>query len=93
MTVNLFVRKIEVVPVEVPDEMMINIIFDNCKENWDKRPRTAMEGDRDDYLNLSNWIAHRYGYVFADFYECNEDSYEYAEVTLPDGEIVPVLEY
>ena len=34
MKVNLHVPKVEIVPVEVPDEMLTNIIFDNCKANW-----------------------------------------------------------
>lgn len=92
MKVNLFVPRTEVVPVEVPDEMLTNIIFDNCKENWDRHPNTAVSSDKDDYLELSEWIAGRYGYTFGD---CEEaaNSYEYAEITLPNGEEVPVLEY
>ena len=92
MKVNLFVRKIEVIPVEVPDEMLTNIIFDNCKENWDRHPSTAVSSDRDDYLDLSEWIAEKYGYHLRDYDE-RANSYEYAEVVMPDGEEIPVLEY
>lgn len=84
MKVNLYVREIKVIPVEVPDEMMTNIIFDNCKENWDKRPQTAL-ADRNDYQTLAEYIYNRYHYDF-------DDDYEYAEAETADGEIVPVLE-
>lgn len=33
MKVNLYVPRTEIVPVEVPDEMLTNIIFDNRKAN------------------------------------------------------------
>ncbi len=86
MRVNLHVPKVEIVPVEVPDEMLTNIIFDNRKANWDKRPVTAVAPGRDDYTELENYISERYGYVFV-------DDFEYAEAETADGEIVPVLEY
>ncbi len=86
MKVNLYVRKVEIIPVEVPDEMMTNIIFDNRKENWDKRPLTAIAPDRDDYTALENYIGEHYGYAFV-------EDFEYAEVETADGETVPVLEY
>ena len=86
MKVNLYVPKVEIVPVEVPDEMLTNIIFDNCKANWDKRPQTALAPDRNDYESLVNYIGEHYGYAFvADF--------EYAAVETADGEEIPVLEY
>ena len=66
MKVNLHVPKIEIVPVEVPDEMLTNILFDNCKANWDKRPQTAVTPDRNDYIALKNYIAKHYGYIFVD---------------------------
>ena len=86
MKVNLHVPKVEIVPVEVPDEMLTNILFDNCKANWDKRPMTAVTSDRDDYTALENYIGEHYGYAFV-------EDFEYAEVETADGEIVPVLEY
>ncbi len=86
MKVNLFVRKLEIIPVEVPDEMMTNIIFDNCKENWDKRPQTAICKDKDDYTKLEDYISEHYGYSFT-------DDFEYAEAETADGELIPVLEY
>ena len=86
MKVNLHVPKIEIVPVEVPDEMLTNILFDNCKANWDKQPQTAVTPDRNDYTALKNYIAKHYGYIFV-------DDFEYAAVETPDGEEVPVIEY
>lgn len=86
MKVNLYVRKVEIIPVEVPDEMMTNIIFDNRKENWDKRPLTAITADRNDYGTLADYIFEHYHYDF-------DDDFEYAEVETADGETVPVLEY
>lgn len=86
MKVNLFVRKIEVIPVEVPDEMLTNIIFDNCKANWDKRPETAVVPGRDDYTALENYISEHCGYAFI-------EDFAYADVETTDGEKVPVLEY
>ena len=86
MKVNLYVPQTEIVPVEVPDEMLTNIIFDNRKANWDKRPVTAIVSGRDDYTDLANYISEHYGYVFV-------DDFEYAEVETADGEEVPVLEY
>ena len=86
MKVNLYVPKVEIVPVEVPDEMLTNIIFDNCKANWDNPSRTAIAPDRDDYEALVRYISHNYQLHFI-------DDYEYAEVTTADGEEIPVLEY
>ena len=86
MKVNLHVPKIEIVPVEVPDEMLANIIFDNRKANWDKRPQTAVAPDRDDYESLANYIGEHYGYAFV-------EDFEYATAETADGEEVPVLEY
>ena len=86
MKVNLHVPKVEIVPVEVPDEMLTNIIFDNRKANWDKRPQTALTPDRNDYESLANYIGEHYGYAFA-------EDFEYADVETADGEEVPVLEY
>lgn len=86
MKVNLYVPRTEIVPVEVPDEMLTNIIFDNCKANWDKRPETAVVPGRDDYTALENYIGEHYGYAFI-------EDFEYAEVETADGETVPVLEY
>lgn len=86
MKVNLHVPKIEIVPVEVPDEMLTNIIFDNCKANWDKRPQTAVAPDRDDYAALENYIGEHYGYAFV-------EDFEYAVIETADGEEIPVLEY
>lgn len=86
MKVNLYVPKVEIVPVEVPDEMLTNIIFDNRKANWDKRPQTAFALDRNDYESLANYIGEHYGYVFV-------EDFEYAAVETADGEEVPVLEY
>ena len=86
MKVNLFIRTVKIVPVEVPDEMMTNIIFDNRKENWDKRPLTALADDRNDYQVLIDYIYEHYRYDF-------EDDYEYAEAETAEGEIIPVLEY
>lgn len=86
MKVNLHVPKIEIVPVEVPDEMLTNIIFDNRKANWDKRPQTAVAPDRNDYEVLANYIGEHYGYSFV-------EDFEYADVETADGEEVPVLEY
>lgn len=84
MKVNLYVPKIEIVPAEVPDEMLTNIIFDNCKANWDKRPETAIAPGRDDYTALTDYISEHYHYDFV-------NDFEYAEVETADGEIVPVL--
>ena len=86
MKVNLHVPKVEIVPVEVPDEMLTNIIFDNRKANWDKRPQTAVAPDRNDYAALANYIGEHYGYAFV-------EDFEYADVETADGEEVPVLEY
>ena len=86
MKVNLHVPKVEIVPVEVPDEMLTNIIFDNCKANWDKRPQTAVAPDRNDYEVLANYIGEHYDYAFV-------EDFEYADVETADGEEVPVLEY
>lgn len=86
MKVNLYVPKIEIVPVEVPDEMLTNILFDNCKANWNDHPTTAIEPGKDDYTDLMKYINEHYGYAFI-------DDYEYAEVTTADGEEIPVLEY
>ena len=86
MKVNLHVPKVEIVPVEVPDEMLTNIIFDNRKANWDKRPQTAITPDRNDYEVLANYIGEHYGYAFV-------GDFEYADVETADGEEVPVLEY
>ena len=86
MKVNLHVPKIEIVPVEVPDEMLTNIIFDNRKANWDKRPQTAVAPDRNDYEVLANYIGEHYGYAFV-------EDFEYADVETADGEEVTVLEY
>ena len=86
MKVNLYVPKVEIVPVEVPDEMLTNIIFDNCKANWDKPSRTAIAPDRDDYTALNNYISEHYGYALA-------EDFEYADVETADGEKITVLEY
>lgn len=86
MKVNLYVPKIEIVPVEVPDEMLTNIIFDNCKANWDKPSRTAIAPDRNDYIALDNYISEHYGYALA-------KDFEYANVETADGEKICVLEY
>ena len=86
MKVNLHIPSIEIVPVEVPDEMLTNIIFDNRKANWDKRPQTAITPDRNDYEVLANYIGEHYGYAFV-------GDFEYADVETADGEEVPVLEY
>ena len=86
MKVNLHVPRVKVVPVEVPDEMLTNIIFDNCKANWDKRPQTAVTPDRDDYTALENYISEHCGYAFI-------EDFAYADVETTDGEKVPVLEY
>lgn len=86
MKVNLHVPKIEIVPVEVPDEMLTNIIFDNCKANWNKRPQTAIAPGRDDYTDLENYISEYYGYAFV-------DDFPYADVETADGEEIPVLKY
>lgn len=86
MKVNLYVPKVEIVPVEVPDEMLTNIIFDNRKANWNKRPQTAVTPDRNDYEVLANYIGEHYGYAFV-------EDFEYADVETADGEEVPVLEY
>ena len=86
MKVNLYVPKVEIVPVEVPDEMLTNIIFDNRKANWDKRPQTALAPDRNDYEVLANYIGEHYGYAFV-------EDFEYADVETADGEKIPVLEY
>ena len=85
MKVNLYVPTVEIVPVEVPDEMLTNIIFDNCKANWDNPLRTAITPDRDDYTTLANYIGEHYGYVFV-------DDFEYADVETADGEEISVLE-
>lgn len=82
----MHVPKVEIVPVEVPDEMLTNIIFDNRKANWDKRPQTALTPDRNDYEVLANYIGEHYGYAFV-------EDFEYADVETADGEEVPVLEY
>ena len=74
MKVNLHVPKVEIVPVEVPDEMLTNIIFDNCKANWNKRPQTSCAPGRNDYEALVRYIFHNYQLHFV-------DDYEYAEVT------------
>ena len=86
MKVNLHIPSVEIVPVEVPDEMLTNIIFDNRKANWDKRPQTAVTPDRNDYEVLANYIGEHYGYAFV-------EDFEYADVETADGEEVPVLEY
>ena len=86
MKVNLHIPSVEIVPVEVPDEMLTNIIFDNRKANWDKRPQTAVTPDRNDYEVLANYIGEHYGYAFV-------KDFEYADVEIADGEEVPVLEY
>ena len=86
MKVNLHIPSVEIVPVEVPDEMLTNIIFDNRKANWDKRPQTAVTPDRNDYEVLANYIGEHYGYAFV-------EDFEYADVEIADGEEVPVLEY
>ena len=86
MKVNLYVPKVEIVPVEVPDEMLTNIIFDNRKANWDKRPQTALASDRNDYEVLANYIGEHYGYAFV-------EDFEYADVETADEEKIPVLEY
>ena len=86
MKVNLHVPSVEIVPVEVPDEMLTNIIFDNRKANWDKRPQTAVAPDRNDYEVLANYIGEHYGYAFV-------EDFEYADVETADREEVPVLEY
>ena len=86
MKVNLHVPSVEIIPVEVPDEMLTNIIFDNRKANWDKRPQTAVAPDRNDYEVLANYIGEHYGYAFV-------EDFEYADVETADGEEVPVLEY
>ena len=86
MKVNLYVPKVEIVPVEVPDEMLTNIIFDNCKANWDNPSRTAIAPDRNDYTALDNYISERYGYALA-------EDFEYADVETADGEKICVLEY
>ena len=84
MKVNLHIPSVEIVPVEVPDEMLTNIIFDNRKANWDKRPQTAVTPDRNDYEVLANYIGEHYGYAFV-------EDFEYADVKTADGEKVPVL--
>lgn len=86
MKVNLYIPKVEIVPVEVPDEMLTNIIFDNCKANWDNPLRTAITPDRDDYAALNNYIGEHYGYALA-------EDFEYADVETADGEKITVLEY
>ena len=86
MKVNLYIPKVEIVPVEVPDEMLTNIIFDNRKANWGKRLQTAVAPDRDDYTALANYIGEHYGYAFV-------EDFEYADVETADGEKIPVLEY
>lgn len=86
MKVNLHVPKVEIVPVEVPDEMLTNIIFDNCKANWYDRPETAVAPGRDDYTDLENYINEHYGYAFV-------DDFQYAAVETANGEEIPVLEY
>lgn len=86
MKVNLFVPKTEIIPIEVPDEMMTNIIFDNCKANFSFRLETAITANRDDYTELIKYIYEHYNYAFV-------NDYEYAEAETADGELVPVLEY
>lgn len=86
MKVNLYVPKVEIVQVEVPDEMLTNIIFDNCKANWDKRPQTAVAPGRDDYKAVENYIGEHYGYAFV-------EDFADATVETSDGEEVTVLEY
>lgn len=86
MKVNLYIPRTEIVPVEVPDEMLTNIIFDNCKTNWNDHPTTAIEPGKDDYIALINYISYNYQLHFV-------DDFEYAEVETADGETVPVLEY
>lgn len=86
MKVNLYIPKVEIVPVEVPDEMLTNIIFDNCKANWDNPLRTAITPDRDDYTALNNYISEHYGYALA-------EDFEYADVETANGEKITVLEY
>ena len=86
MKVNLYIPKIEIVPVEVPNEMLTNIIFDNCKANWDNPLRTAITPDRNDYTALDNYIGEYYGYALA-------EDFEYADVETADGEKITVLEY
>lgn len=85
MIINVSVPKIEIIPVEVPDEMLTNIIFDNSRSNWDK-PATAVSADRDDYNTLIEYLYRRYDLSFV-------DDYEYAEVVTSTGEIIPILEY
>lgn len=85
MIVNVSVPKIEIVPVEVPDEMLTNIIFDNSQSNWDK-PATAVTADRDDYNTLIEYLYNHYGLSFT-------NDYEYAEAVTSAGEIIPILEY
>lgn len=86
MKVNLYVPKVEIVQVEVPDEMLTNIIFDNCKANWDNPLQTAIAPDRNDYIALDNYISEHYGYALA-------KDFEYANVETGDGEKICVLEY
>lgn len=86
MKVNLHVPRVEIISVEIPDEMLTNIIFDNCRANWHDHPETAVVPGRDDYTNLENYINEHYGYTFI-------DDFQYAEVETADGEEVPVLEY
>lgn len=86
MKINLFVPKTVIVPIEVPDEMMTNIIFDNCKANFSSCLETAITADRDDYTQLIKYIREHYNYEFA-------DDFEYAEAETADGELIPVLEY
>ena len=86
MKVNLHIPKVEIVPVEVPDEMLTNIIFDNCKANWDNPLRTAVTLGRDDYTALENYMSEHYGYAFV-------EDFEYADVETADEEKIPVLEY
>lgn len=85
MKINLFVPKTEIIPIEVPDEMMTNIIFDNCKANFSSCPTTAITADRDDYTQLIKYILEHYNYAFA-------DDFDYAEAETANGELVPVLE-
>lgn len=86
MKVNLHVLDVKIVPVEVPDEMLTNIVFDNCKANWDKRPQTAVTPNRDNYADLADYINEHYGYAFL-------DDFRYADVEAADGERIPVLEF
>lgn len=84
MKVNLHVLKVEIVPVEIPDKMLTNIIFDNCKANLYDHPETAVVPGRDDYTILEDYISEHYGYTFM-------NDFRYANVKTANGEEVPVL--